>query len=109
LFIDVGTNGEIVLGNKDWLMTAACSAGPAFEGGGIRWGMRAEEGAIEKVTIDPQTLVPDLSTVGDAPARGICGSGMIDLIAELLKTGIVDRSGQFARELGNDTGPQTGR
>jgi uncharacterized 2Fe-2S/4Fe-4S cluster protein (DUF4445 family) len=54
LFIDVGTNGEIVLGNKDWLMTAACSAGPAFEGGGIRWGMRAEDGAIEKVTIDPQ-------------------------------------------------------
>jgi uncharacterized 2Fe-2S/4Fe-4S cluster protein (DUF4445 family) len=102
LFIDVGTNGEIVLGNKDWLMTAACSAGPAFEGGGIRWGMRAEDGAIEKVTIDPQTLAPDLSTVGDAPARGICGSGMIDLIAELLKTGIVDRSGQFSRELGNE-------
>ena len=102
LFIDVGTNGEIVLGNKEWLMTAACSAGPAFEGGGIRWGMRAEEGAIEKVTIDPQTLVPDLSTVGDAPPRGICGSGMIDLIAELLKTGIVDRSGRFAKDLGSD-------
>ncbi len=102
LFIEIGTNGEIVLGNKEWLMTAACSAGPAFEGGGIRWGMRAEEGAIEKVTIDPQTLVPDLSMVGDAPPRGICGSGMIDLIAELLKTGIVDRSGQFATELGND-------
>ncbi len=102
LFIDVGTNGEIVLGNKEWLMTAACSAGPAFEGGGIRWGMRAEEGAIEKVTIDPQTLVPTLSTVGDAPPRGICGSGMIDLIAEMLKTGIIDRSGRFARELGND-------
>ncbi len=102
LFIDVGTNGEIVLGNKEWLMTAACSAGPAFEGGGIRWGMRAEEGAIEKVTIDPQTLVPTLSTVGDAPPRGICGSGMIDLIAELLKSGIVDRSGRFAKELGND-------
>ncbi len=102
LFIDVGTNGEIVLGNKEWLMTAACSAGPAFEGGGIRWGMRAEEGAIEKVTIDPLTLVPTLSTVGNAPPRGICGSGMIDLIAELLKTGIVDRSGGFATELGND-------
>ena len=52
LFIDIGTNGEIVLGNKEWLMAAACSAGPAFEGGGIRWGMRAEEGAIEKVTLD---------------------------------------------------------
>lgn len=102
LFIDVGTNGEIVLGNREWLMTAACSAGPAFEGGGIRWGMRAEEGAIEKVTIDPRTLVPELSTVGDAPARGICGSGMIDLIAELLKTGIIDRSGRFAKGLDNE-------
>jgi uncharacterized 2Fe-2S/4Fe-4S cluster protein (DUF4445 family) len=102
LFIDIGTNGEIVLGNREWLMTAACSAGPAFEGGGIRWGMRAEEGAIEKVTIDPQTLVPELSTVGEAPARGICGSGMIDLIAELLKTGIIDRSGQFTKGLDNE-------
>jgi uncharacterized 2Fe-2S/4Fe-4S cluster protein (DUF4445 family) len=98
LFIDIGTNGEIVLGNKEWLMTAACSAGPAFEGGGIRWGMRAEEGAIEKVSIDEQTLEPVFSTVGDAPARGICGSGMIDLIAELMRTGIVDRSGQFSEE-----------
>jgi uncharacterized 2Fe-2S/4Fe-4S cluster protein (DUF4445 family) len=95
LFIDIGTNGEIVLGNQDWLMTAACSAGPAFEGGGIRWGMRAEAGAIEKVVIDPRTLDPQLTTVADAPARGICGSGMIDLISELLETGIVDRSGRF--------------
>ena len=96
LFIDVGTNGEIVLGNNEWMMTAACSAGPAFEGGGIRWGMRAEEGAIEKITIDANTLSPLYSTVDDAPARGICGSGMIDLIAEMLKTGIIDRSGKFA-------------
>ncbi|MEJ2041149.1 MAG: ASKHA domain-containing protein, partial [Desulfosarcinaceae bacterium] len=95
LFIDVGTNGEIVLGNQDWLMTAACSAGPAFEGGGIRWGMRAEEGAIEKVAIDPQTLEPHWQTVDDKPPRGICGSGMIDLLSELLKTGIIDRSGSF--------------
>ena len=101
LFIDIGTNGEIVLGNRDWLMTAACSAGPAFEGGGIRWGMRAEEGAIEKVTIDSKTLEPTLSTVGDQSPRGICGSGMIDLIAELLKAGIIDRSGQFSREIDN--------
>jgi uncharacterized 2Fe-2S/4Fe-4S cluster protein (DUF4445 family) len=98
LFIDVGTNGEIVLGNKDWMMTAACSAGPAFEGGGIRWGMRAEDGAIEKVTIDPATLEPDNATVGDQPPRGICGSGMIDLIAELLQAGIIDRSGHFATD-----------
>ncbi len=101
LFIDVGTNGEIVLGNNEWLMTAACSAGPAFEGGGIRWGMRAEEGAIEKVAIDPKTLAPDFSTVGAAPPRGICGSGMIDLISELLNTGIVDRGGKFATDIEN--------
>lgn len=100
LFIDIGTNGEIVLGNREWMMTAACSAGPAFEGGGIRWGMRAEEGAIEKITIEPQSLEPIISTVGDAPARGICGSGMIDLIAELMRTGIVDRSGRFVEMSG---------
>jgi uncharacterized 2Fe-2S/4Fe-4S cluster protein (DUF4445 family) len=99
LFIDVGTNGEIVLGNKDWMMTAACSAGPAFEGGGIRWGMRAEDGAIEKVTIDPATWDPAITTVGDQPPRGICGSGMIDLISELLETGLIDRRGKFADDL----------
>ncbi len=98
LFIDVGTNGEIVLGNKDWLMTASCSAGPAFEGGGIRWGMRAEEGAIEKITIDPDTRVPDYSVVGDVPPRGICGSGMIDLIAEMLSTGIIHPNGKFSMD-----------
>jgi uncharacterized 2Fe-2S/4Fe-4S cluster protein (DUF4445 family) len=102
LFIDIGTNGEIVLGNQEWMMTAACSAGPAFEGGGIRWGMRAEEGAIEKVTIDPQTWEPTFSTVGGLPPRGICGSGMIDLIAELLKAGVVDRSGRFQTDQAND-------
>ena len=101
LFIDIGTNGEIVLGSKEWLMAAACSAGPAFEGGGIRWGMRAEEGAIEKVTIDGPTLAPEIATVGDAAPRGICGSGMIDLISELLKTGIIDRSGRFQTGLEN--------
>ena len=95
LFIDVGTNGEIVLGNKDWLMAASCSAGPAFEGGGVRWGMRAEEGAIEKVSIDPETLEPTFSTVGDALPRGICGSGMIDLVTEMLMTGIIDQKGKF--------------
>jgi len=99
LFIDVGTNGEIVLGNREWLMTAACSAGPAFEGGGIRWGMRAEQGAIEKVAIHPGTLEPEIATVGDEPPRGICGSGMIDLISELLSVGIIDRSGRFAVDL----------
>ena len=95
LFIDVGTNGEIVLGNKDWLMAASCSAGPAFEGGGVRWGMRAEEGAIEKISIDPKTLEPTFSTVGNVLPRGICGSGMIDLINEMLMAGIIDQRGKF--------------
>ena len=99
LFIDVGTNGEIVLGNREWLMTAACSAGPAFEGGGIQWGMRAEQGAIEKVAIHPETFEPELTTVGNEAPRGICGSGMIDLISELLSAGIIDRSGRFASDL----------
>jgi uncharacterized 2Fe-2S/4Fe-4S cluster protein (DUF4445 family) len=98
LFIDVGTNGEIVLGNKDWLMTASCSAGPAFEGGGVRWGMRAEEGAIEKVSLDPESFTPNYSTVGDVPPRGICGSGMIDLISEMLLTSVIDQQGKFAAD-----------
>ena len=101
LFIDVGTNGEIVLGNKDWLMSASCSAGPAFEGGGVKWGMRAEEGAIEKVSIDPKTLEPDISTVGNVPARGICGSGMIDLLSEMLVNRIIDRSGKYILDTGH--------
>jgi uncharacterized 2Fe-2S/4Fe-4S cluster protein (DUF4445 family) len=95
LFIDVGTNGEIVLGNRDWLMTASCSAGPAFEGGGIRWGMRAEEGAIDKISIDPETFEPVFSTIGDVAPRGICGSGMIDLISEMMLTGIIGQNGKF--------------
>ncbi len=95
LFIDIGTNGEIVLGNNELLMTASCSAGPAFEGGGVRWGMRAEEGAIEKVGIDPATKVPTWETIGGLAPRGICGSGMIDLISELLITGVIDPRGKF--------------
>ncbi len=106
LFIDVGTNGEIVLGNREWLMTAACSAGPAFEGGGIRWGMRAEDGAVEKVAIDAETFEPQWSTVGGQPPRGICGSAMIDLISELLAAGIIDRSGKFRSDLQH---PRIGR
>jgi len=98
LFIDVGTNGEIVLGNSDWLMTASCSAGPAFEGGGVRFGMRAEEGAIEKITIHPDTLVPTCSVIGETSPRGICGSGMIDLIAEMLLTGIIHPNGKIHLE-----------
>ncbi|MCP3871560.1 MAG: DUF4445 domain-containing protein [Desulfobacteraceae bacterium] len=95
LFIDVGTNGEIVLGNNEFLMTAACSAGPAFEGGGIRWGMRAESGAIEKITLDPETFKPEYNTVDNKAARGICGSGMIDLLSEMLFKGVLGQDGRF--------------
>ncbi len=97
LFIDIGTNGEMVLGTKDWMLSCACSAGPAFEGGGVRHGMRAAEGAIEDVYIDDATLEPSFRTVDDAPAVGICGSGLIDLLGELFITGIVDRSGHIDR------------
>jgi uncharacterized 2Fe-2S/4Fe-4S cluster protein (DUF4445 family) len=79
-------------------MTASCSAGPAFEGGGVRWGMRAEEGAIEKVSLDPESFTPNYSTVGDVPPRGICGSGMIDLISEMLLTSVIDQQGKFAAD-----------
>jgi uncharacterized 2Fe-2S/4Fe-4S cluster protein (DUF4445 family) len=95
LFIDIGTNGEIVLGNRDWLMTASCSAGPAFEGGGLRCGMRAAPGAIERLHIDPETLEPMIITVGHAAARGICGSGAISILACFLSTGIIGQNGRF--------------
>jgi uncharacterized 2Fe-2S/4Fe-4S cluster protein (DUF4445 family) len=99
LFIDVGTNGEIVLGNRDWLITCACSAGPAFEGSGVRHGMRATAGAIEEIWIDPRTYEPTVQTIGGMPARGICGSGMIGLLAEMFVTGIVDKGGKIQRDL----------
>ncbi len=98
LFIDIGTNGEIVLGNNEFLMTAACSAGPAFEGGGIRWGMRAEDGAIEKISLDPETFEPEYSTVEDMTPRGVCGSGMIDLLSEMLLKGVIGQDGKFRIE-----------
>ena len=95
LFMDVGTNGEIVLGNRDWAMTCACSAGPAFEGAGVQCGMRATTGAIEDVRIDSQTLEPTVTVIDDVTPLGICGSGMIAALAEMLVTGIVDRSGRI--------------
>ena len=101
LFIDIGTNGEIVLGNNEFLITAACSAGPAFEGGGIRWGMRAEDGAIEKIELDPVTLEPKYLTVDNKPARGICGTGMIDLLSEMLLKKVIDQNGKFIMEPGH--------
>ena len=100
LFIDVGTNGEIVLGNKDWLVTCACSAGPAFEGAGVVYGMRATRGAIEEVWINSQTFEPTYRVIGDGKPRGICGSGLISLVAEMFITGVVDKGGKFKLELG---------
>jgi len=100
LFIDLGTNGEIVFGNRDFLMSCACSAGPAFEGGDISCGMRATDGAVEACTIDKQTMEPQVRIVGDEGQRcvGICGSGIIDIISELFRTGIINAKGLFVRE-----------
>ncbi|MBO5836364.1 MAG: DUF4445 domain-containing protein [Oscillospiraceae bacterium] len=100
LFIDLGTNGEIVFGNRDFLMSCACSAGPAFEGGDISCGMRATDGAVEAVSIDKETMEPTLTIVGDEGQKpvGICGSGIIDIISELFRTGIINARGLFSRE-----------
>lgn len=102
LFMDIGTNGEIVVGNNEWLITAATSAGPCFEGSGIRYGMRATDGAIESVKIDPVTFDVELGVIGDAPPVGICGSGMIDAISELFFAGMIDQKGKFVRDLNTD-------
>ena len=102
LYIDIGTNAEVVIGNKDWMVCAACSAGPAFEGGGIKLGMRATEGAIEDFSIDPVTLEPMNVTIGNVRPKGICGSGLIIIVATLFEMGILDNRGKFNRNL--DTG-----
>ncbi len=100
LFIDLGTNGEIVFGNRDFLMSCACSAGPAFEGGDISCGMRATDGAIESCVIDRDTMQPTFGIIGEAGQKpvGLCGSGIIDTIAELFRTGIINSKGLFVRE-----------
>ena len=100
LFIDLGTNGELVFGNRDFMMSCACSAGPAFEGGDISCGMRATDGAIEACVIDKATMEPSLTIVGDQgqKAVGICGSGIIDIISELFRCGIINAKGLFIRE-----------
>jgi uncharacterized 2Fe-2S/4Fe-4S cluster protein (DUF4445 family) len=102
LYLDIGTNGEIVLGNRDWLACAACSMGPAFEGGGIKHGMRADVGAIEGFHINPLTLEPMIVTVGKTNPRGICGSGLISVLSALLSACVIDRSGKFLRNLSSD-------
>ena len=100
LFIDLGTNGELVFGNSDFMMSCACSAGPAFEGGDISCGMRATDGAIEACTIDKETMEPTYKVVGEPGTKpiGLCGSGIIDIISELYMCGIIDPKGKFVRE-----------
>jgi uncharacterized 2Fe-2S/4Fe-4S cluster protein (DUF4445 family) len=93
LFIDIGTNCEIVLGNADWLLATAAPAGPAFEGAAIRCGMRAAEGAIEVVTMTPDTL--ELTVIGDAAPAGLCGSGLVDAVTGLVRVGLLDASGRL--------------
>ncbi|MDR1676844.1 MAG: ASKHA domain-containing protein [Deltaproteobacteria bacterium] len=95
LFIDVGTNGEIVIGNQDWMTCAACSAGPAFEGGGVQCGMRAAPGAIESFLYEPDTKRHHLGIIGGVSPSGICGSGLINVVAELFKGKVLNKQGKF--------------
>jgi uncharacterized 2Fe-2S/4Fe-4S cluster protein (DUF4445 family) len=95
LFIDLGTNGEMVLGNRDWLACAACSVGPAFEGSGITCGSRAAPGAIQEVEVSAGGEELEFSTIGDTEVTGICGSGLIDLISGLRRQGVLDRGGKI--------------
>ena len=103
LFMDIGTNGELVVGNSDWMVTASCSAGPAFEGGGIKHGMIVTNGAIEEFSVSPSNLEPKIGTIGREKPKGICGSGLINTIAGLLTAGIISQNGKF------DTGLPTRR
>jgi uncharacterized 2Fe-2S/4Fe-4S cluster protein (DUF4445 family) len=100
LFLDIGTNAELVVGNREWLACTACSAGPAFEGGGITFGMRAAKGAIEDFSIDPVTFEPMIFTIGDVRAQGICGSGLITMAAVMYEMGVINNRGKFNRDLG---------
>ena len=99
LFMDVGTNGEIVLGSSEWLVTCACSAGPAFEGAGVVDGMRATKGAIEEVWINGDSFEPTYRVIGGVRPRGICGSGLISALAEMFMTGVVDKAGNINNHL----------
>lgn len=99
LFLDIGTNGEMVMGTSEWLVSCACSAGPAFEGAGVFHGMRATTGAIEEVWINTQTHEPTYRVIGNGKPRGLCGSGLISLIAEMFITGVTDKAGNINMNL----------
>lgn len=94
-YMDIGTNGQIVIGKSDWMVTAACSAGPAFEGGEIKHGMIATNGAIEGFEINPSNLEPTIGTIGNEKPKGICGSGLINIVAGLLEAGVIGQDGKF--------------
>ena len=102
LFLDIGTNGEVVIGNSEWMMVAACSAGPAFEGGGVKHGMVASDGAIEEFSINRKTLEPKIGTIGKKKPKGICGSGLINIVAGLFSAGVVEANGKFKIGLKTD-------
>jgi len=95
LMVDLGTNGEVVFGNSDWLFSSSCASGPAFEGEGVRHGMRGAQGGIDHVKIDPDTCRAEYSVIEDTRPKGICGSGLIDLAAEMFKVGIIDFVGKL--------------
>jgi uncharacterized 2Fe-2S/4Fe-4S cluster protein (DUF4445 family) len=101
LFLDIGTNGEMVLGTAEWLVSCACSAGPAFEGAGVEHGMRATMGAIEEVWVNAETAEPTYRVIGNEKPRGLCGSGLISLLSELFITGVVDRAGGIKLDRGS--------
>jgi uncharacterized 2Fe-2S/4Fe-4S cluster protein (DUF4445 family) len=98
LIIDLGTNGEMILATPGAMLCCSAAAGPAFEGGQIRWGMRGAAGAVERATVVPATLTPTLRVIGDAPPLGICGSGLVSLVANLLRAGVLNPMGRFDTE-----------
>lgn len=99
LVLDIGTNTEVVLGNKDQMLVCSCASGPAFEGASIKHGMRAASGAIERIKIEPETLTCKYDTIDKVPPRGICGSAIVDVMAEMLKTGIMDHTGRMNKSI----------
>jgi len=99
LYMDIGTNGEVAIGNSDWMVTASCSAGPAFEGGGVKHGMIATNGAIEDFAINPSNFEPVINTIGETKPKGICGSGLINIVAGLLEAGVIGQNGKFNTSL----------
>ncbi|MGQ9680414.1 MAG: ASKHA domain-containing protein [Candidatus Bathyarchaeia archaeon] len=95
LLVDLGTNGEIIFGNRSWLYSCSCASGPAFEGEGVKYGIRGSRGGIDHVKIDPSSFNAEVSVIDDTLPRGICGSGIIDVVAEMFKVGILDFVGKL--------------